>query len=304
MGWPAMLAGVRMAVSFARVAESLRCMIHAVGTSASSRGRAATAASRNGLLGVGSTTPVLRRCKRAPARAQAGGSALAARALAARRQTLPALVHPPPLLGMSHHHPLERLVVRAGVAADLLVRILGRKWRQCRLEAEDVSAIRFAPARSGDDRRAGGQRNDREASERAGSMPEELDLDAVRTPRVLVEREHDRVVLLEQPEHVIEGAALADRAEARLAHAAIDQRIEPRGLDVAAHEMDPVAHFGELREPRERAHLEIAEVAGEDEDALVLRPCFPEGLDAFDAHQRALASRRMPSIAHELAQQA
>ena len=167
--------------------------------------------------------------------------------------------------------------------------IVGGDDRQRRLEAQHVRTVGLAPRRRRKHRRAGRERDDREALERARRVAEELDVDAVGPARMLVEREHDRVAVLQQLEHAVERAALADRAEARAAHPPVDERIEPRRLDRAADEVDAVAHFGKLREPRHGAHLEVAEVAGEHEHALARVPRLRELVDAFDAHQRTLA---------------
>ena len=53
--------------------------------------------------------------------------------------------------------------------------------------------------------------------------------------------------------------------------------------------------------PAMRRDLPVAEVAGEDQDALALRVRRDEGLDVLDAHQRQLARRRQPAEAEELA---
>ena len=90
---------------------------------------------------------------------------------------------------MAQDHALEHGVVGARVLPDLLVVVLALDRGERLLEAEHVMPIRFAPGRRGYHRGARGPCHDREAAECAGTMAEELDLDAVTPRSVLIERE-------------------------------------------------------------------------------------------------------------------
>ncbi len=120
-------------------------------------------------------------------------------------------------------------------------------------------------------------------------MPEEFDFDAIRGPRMLVEREDDHVAGRERFENRVERAALRQHAEAGLVEAAGDECVEPPGLDRAADEMEAAANFRIVADAGDRRHLPVAEVARQDEHALAHRDRGDEALDVLDAHQRRLA---------------
>ncbi len=125
------------------------------------------------------------------------------------RYGLPAPVHPIPLLRMAQHQSLERHVVRARIDRDRFTRVGRLDRRHRRFEAQHMATVGLAPARRGHDRRARGERNDREALERPRRLIEEAGLDAVRRARMLVERKDDHVAALQHREHRVERSALA-----------------------------------------------------------------------------------------------
>src|SRR4030095_4769606 len=150
------------------------------------------------------------------------------RSLAAHR--LPAPVHPVPLLRARENEPLEGFVVGTRVRADRVVRVVALDRCERVFEAQHVMAVGFAPARGRQHGRTGRERNDREALERPRRMSEEVDLDAVRRARVLVERKDNHVAGRQRGEDRIERTALWQHAEARLVEAAGDEGIEPLRL--------------------------------------------------------------------------
>ena len=118
--------------------------------------------------------------------------------------------------------------------------------RQRRLEAQHVAAVGLAPARRRQHRRAGRQRDDREALEGPRRRGRRSRPRCRRAAGVLVERKHDR-------RRRAPGARASRRASRawearrspRLLEAARDQAVEPLGLDRAAHEVEPAAHLRE-----------------------------------------------------------
>ena len=133
-------------------------------------------------------------------------------------------------------------------------------------------------------------------------MREEFDLDAVRRRGVLVEREDDDVAGGEEVEDPVERSALADHAEAGLVEPARDERIEPARLERAADEVELAAKRRIFREPGDRRHFPVAEMAGEDQHALALLQGGGEGLVVLDAHQRRLALGRHEAEVEEFAE--
>ena len=63
-------------------------------------------------------------------------------------------------------------------------------------------------------------------------------------------------------------------------------------------------HCGEIREARDRRHLEVAEVSGQNQDAFasIERAC--KGLDILQSHRCRTARRRQPAKAQKLPEQA
>src|SRR5947209_14415586 len=102
-------------------------------------------------------------------------------------------MHPEPLFRMPEDQPLEDGVVGARSAPDLLTYVGVFDRRHGILEAQHVPTIGLAPACRRHYRRTGRQRDDGQALEGPGTMPEKFALDSVRRTRVLVEREDDDV---------------------------------------------------------------------------------------------------------------
>ena len=67
-------------------------------------------------------------------------------------------MHPDPLFRVAEQHPLERDVVRFGVAPDRFANVFALDERQRIFKTEDVVAVRLAPTGNRDDRGASGQR--------------------------------------------------------------------------------------------------------------------------------------------------
>ena len=198
---------------------------------------------------------------------------------------------PIPLLGMAENHPFERRVERARRGADRLVRVLVLDERQRLFESQHMSSIRLAPARSGQDRRAGGQGDDRKALERACGVTEEFDVDAIGTMRVLVERKHDDVARFEPRDDPIERAALAHHAETCAIEPPRHQLIEPPRLDRSAHEMEAAVNLGIVLNSRDGRDFPIAEMSCEDQNAFAIAESVDERIQIFDAYERASALR-------------
>src|SRR4051812_24273426 len=126
-------------------------------------------------------------------------------------------------------------------------------------------------------------------------MTEQLDVDAVGTMRVLVERKYDDVTGFESLDDVVERAALAHDAEAGAIEAARHERVQPARLDRPPHEMKPAVHLGIILYAGDRRDLPIAEVAGQDQDAFAFAEGSDERIEVLDANDRALAFRRQPT---------
>ena len=140
--------------------------------------------------------------------------------LAARGRSLPAAVHPPPLLGVAQDQPLEHRIVCARIAADFFVVVPALDRRERVLEAQDMPPVGLAPGRGRHNGCAGGARDNREAAKRACGITEEFDLDAIAPARVLIEREQDQIVRFQASDEQIEGASLGQRTEAEAAGSA------------------------------------------------------------------------------------
>jgi hypothetical protein len=172
--------------------------------------------------------------------------------------------------------------------------------RQRILEAQHVSAVRLAPTRRRQNGRPGGERDDREALERAGRLAEELDVDAVRPVRVLVEWKDDHVTRFEKPDDPVERAALADDAEAGFVEAARHQVVEPARLDRPAHEMETPVDLRIALNAGNRRNLPVAEMTGEDQHAFATLERAHERVEVFDSDQRALLRARQPAELEKL----
>jgi hypothetical protein len=89
---------------------------------------------------------------------------------------------------------------------------------------------------------------------------------------VLVEGKDDHIARGEAVEDPVERPALADHAESSLVESPRDEGIEPARLEGAPDEMELAAKLRIFREPGDRRHFPVAEVAGEDQHALALVP--------------------------------
>src|SRR6185437_2100586 len=120
----------------------------------------------------------------------------------------------------------------------------------------------------GQHRRAGRECQHREALERAGRLAEEIDVDAIRAARVLVERKDHDVAAIEQRHDAVERAPLADNAEAGSVEPAGDERIEPVRLDRPAHEVEPPTDFRIILDACDSRDFPVAEMTGQHQYAL------------------------------------
>jgi hypothetical protein len=142
---------------------------------------------------------------------------------------------------VAQDHALQRGVVGAGRAPDRLVGVGVVDRRDRLLEAQHVRPVRLAPGAGGQHWRAGRQRHDREALERARRGAEELDVDAVAASRILVEGKDDDAAAFEEGHDPVERAALADHPETGPIEAPGDQRVEPARLDRPPDEVEASA---------------------------------------------------------------
>ena len=126
-------------------------------------------------------------------------------------------------------------------------------------------------------------------------MAEELDVDAVGTMRVLIERKHDDVARFQSTDDAIERAALAHDPEAGAIEAPRHERVEPARLYRASHEMKATVNLGIILDPGDSGDLPIAEVAGQDEDALAFSKGGDESIEVLYPHDGAFSLGRQPS---------
>src|SRR5438046_1399796 len=108
---------------------------------------------------------------------------------------------------MAQEHALDGGVVGPGIEPDGLGDILALDQRERLFKAEHMSAVRLAPAGRGYDRGFRGKREQREALEGAGRLPEEIDGNPVLRTGVLIEYEDDDGAGREQVQDGVKRAA-------------------------------------------------------------------------------------------------
>src|SRR5262245_56187007 len=109
---------------------------------------------------------------------------------------LPALVHPEPLLGMTAHHVLEDGRQLLGCAEDVGLRVTGVLRVDDGQHVHDVTgAAALAHDEAGHDGRIRAQADAGDAGVRAGRHAEEVDEHAQIARRVLIEGDHQELLL-------------------------------------------------------------------------------------------------------------
>src|SRR5258708_19729814 len=104
--------------------------------------------------------------------------------------TLPASVHPVPLLGVPQDQTLQRRIVRPRVAPDFLADVCASDGDERFLEAQYVPSVRFAPARGGKHVRVRRERDQPQALQGPPPMAQTPHPPPPRPPPLLLQREH------------------------------------------------------------------------------------------------------------------
>lgn len=166
---------------------------------------------------------------------------------------------------MPEQRAFERSVECTRSQPDRLARILVLDDRHGVLETQHMRAVGLAPARRGNHRRARIHRDDRQAAECPGRLPEKIRDHALPRRRVLVVDEDHDPLLREQIEDGIERTALRDGAEPGATESPRHIRIQRRGLQRAADEMEQPLELRELPDARDGRDLPISEVPREQQ---------------------------------------
>ena len=155
---------------------------------------------------------------------------------------------------------------------------------------------------AGTHRRAGGERDDREALERARRLAEEFDVDAVaaapragRTETRSTSPASRRSRIASSEPRLPQRRRSPPCRNRRLTSAS-----SQRGLIGAAHEMKAAVHLREWRDAGDGRHLPVAEVAGQHQHALAALERADERLDVLDAHQRGFCAADSQRNSEEL----